>query len=77
MGDNRPIKTICWIKFLKSRNCTPGKGTNHTKWKCPNCCRSIIFREADKELPFFHVRTNLQTMGISIDEFLKWIEENC
>ena len=77
MGNHRPIRKTCWINFLKSKGCVEAKGTNHIKWKCPGCCRSIIFRNAPKEIPFAHIITNLDTMGVSIEDFLSWIAKNC
>ncbi|WP_304064336.1 hypothetical protein [Pedobacter glucosidilyticus] len=78
MGNNRPIKTKCWIKFLEFKNCKYiSTEASHDKWKCPGCLRSIIHRQKDKEIPAFHINSNLITMGISKDEFLEWIKENC
>lgn len=79
MGSFRPISTKCWIKFLKAHGCTfkSKKGTSHDKWRCPECIQSIIFRGAEKEIPFFHIQTNLETMGKTKEYFFTWIEENC
>ena len=79
MGQYRPIKTICWENFLTFKKCAfnkTAKGSHH-KWKCPNCFQSIIFRGAEKEIPFDHIITNLRTMGVPKEEFIKWIEDNC
>ena len=77
MSNYRPIKKKCWINFLKYKNCIPSNGTNHVKWKCPNCLQSIIFRNGDKDIPFGHIKTNLSTMEITIEEFMNWVKENC
>lgn len=77
MGGTAPIRTKCWIKFLESKGCYPARGTNHTKWKCPGCLRSIIFDRGQKDIPHVHVRTNLKNMGFSIVDFTKWMDENC
>ncbi|TRX52374.1 hypothetical protein FNH22_21925 [Fulvivirga sp. M361] len=64
MGENRPIKTKCWVAFLEYLGCKEEKkksGGSHFKWKCPECRRSIIIRPKDKEIPAFHIFTNLKT----------------
>ena len=77
MGSTAPVKTACFIKFLRSRGCEPDTGTNHNKWKCKGAFRSIIFDRSTKEIPFFHVKTNLRNMGISMADFKRWAKENC
>jgi hypothetical protein len=78
MGNDRPIRVKCWIRFLESRGCKPNsQNSSHTKWKCPGCFQSIIFWGDKKEIPFAHITTNLQTMKVTKDDFRKWIEENC
>ena len=75
---NQPVKTKCWVKFLESRGCVfKSIKESHHKWKCPNCLRSIIFRGANKEIPFIHIKTNLATLGVSVQEFEEWIKSNC
>ena len=75
---NKPISIKCWEKFLTSQNChfVRIRGSHHN-WKCPNCSRTIIFRGSKKEIPRFHINTNLKTMGISIKDFNEWIDKNC
>jgi hypothetical protein len=77
MGNSRPVKTACWRKFLQYRGCTEVGTNKHEKWKCPDCLQSIIFRHAEKDIPFGHIRTNLHTMGISTQDFWVWVGENC
>lgn len=78
MGNFRPIRVKCWENFLLSRGCIQNSiNASHHKWKCPDCMQSIIFRGAEKEIPFAHIKTNLSTMGIDKDVFLEWIKENC
>jgi hypothetical protein len=77
MGNNRPVKTKDWIAFLLFCGCKYLRTTaSHDHYKCPNCFRTITHREKDKEIPAMHLRTNLFTMGKTIDELYKWIEEN-
>lgn len=77
MADFKSIKKSCWINFLKHKGCIECDASRHVKWKCPGCFRSIIFRNAPKEIPFAHIHTNLMTMNISSDEFSAWIKINC
>ena len=79
MGNNRPVKTKHWLKFLASQNCTKKKnnGGSHSHYKCPGCFRTVTHREKDKEIPVFHLRTNLATMGLTLDYLYTWIKENC
>jgi len=78
MGNDRPVKVSCWEKFLKSCNCKyASTSASHHKWKCPSCFQSIIFRGAEKEIPYAHIKTNLMTMKIDKEVFLKWVAENC
>lgn len=77
MGNARPVQVKCWIAFLKSKNCQEAKGKKHAKWKCPGCLRSIIFRDQEKEIPFAHIKSNLQSMGVTVEEFWAWEALNC
>lgn len=78
MSNYRPIPTDCWVKFLKLKKCEPKSvKASHHKWRCPGCIRSIIFWENKKDMPFSHVASNLQSMGIAKEEFLSWLAENC
>lgn len=43
---------------------------------CPNCIRPIPVWEHKKEIPAFHIRESLKTLGVSQLEFLKWLDEN-
>jgi predicted RNA binding protein YcfA (HicA-like mRNA interferase family) len=75
---DRPIKTKCFITFLNSLECKSKRSKgSHFHYKCPGCFRPVVIREAEKEIPTFHIRSNLKTLGISFDTFEKWILENC
>ena len=77
MGNNRPVKTSDWIRFLKSRDCKYNSTeASHTKYKCPGCMRSIIFRDKDKDIPATHLKTNLKTMGLTLKDLYDWLEDN-
>ena len=78
MGNYRPIKTACFIKFLLSRGCTfESMEASHTKYKCPNCLMSIIFWGKKKEVPAAHLKTNMKTLGLTLEDLYKWVDENC
>ncbi len=78
MGNNRPVKTSCWVAYLLHLNCVYKRTTaSHDHYKCPDCFRTITHREKDKEIPPFHIRTNLNTLGKSMDDFLAWAKDNC
>ena len=78
MGYNRPIKTKDWIAFLKFHGCVYLRTTaSHFHYKCPNCNRTITFREKFKEVPALHAKTNLSSMGKTLKELYEWIDTNC
>lgn len=78
MGNNRPVKTIDWVAFLKAHNCRYLRTeASHDHYKCPNCLRTITHREKDKDIPALHCKTNLKTMGKTLKDLYEWIEKNC
>lgn len=73
-----PLKV--WIAFLEAQNCEfkrKGKG-DHQVWnkkhELPQLSRPLIFRIQYKNIPAFHIGTNLKTLGITNVEFEKMIE---
>ena len=71
MGEFRPVKTKDFIKFLKKYNCyrvEEKSGGSHFYWKKPGLTRRITIREADKDIPPFHIKTNLQTLGLKFED---------
>lgn len=78
MGNNRPVKTKDWVSFLKAHGCNYQRTTaSHDHYKCPKCIRTITHREKDKDIPALHCKTNLMTMGLTLEYLYKWIDENC
>lgn len=77
MGNNRPVKTKDWLAFLDAHECKY-KGTkgSHDHYRCPGCFRTITHREKDKEIPAMHLKTNLATMGMKLQDLYDWIEKN-
>ena len=77
MGNNRPVKTKCWVKFLEAHKCKYLRTkASHDLYKCPNCFRTITHREKDKEIPALHLQSNLKTMGYDLQYLYNWIKEN-
>lgn len=77
MGNNRPVKTKYWIAFLLAHSCKYIRTkASHSHYKCPNCWRTITYREKDKEIPAMHLRTNLKTLGKDLKYLYNWIENN-
>lgn len=77
MGNNRPVKTKCFIKFLAAHGCERKGHKKHEKWSKPGIIRPIMFWSQKKEVPFIHIKTNMNTLGIDISYFYQWIDENC
>ena len=78
MSNNRPIPTKCWEKYLKNIDCEFVRiKASHHHWKCPKCIRPITFWGDEKEIPAFHIKTCLFTLGIDRKDFLKWVGNNC
>lgn len=78
MGNNRPITASDWRRFLEAHGCRQKRHnkTSHEHWKCPKCLRTIVFRNQYKEIPPFHLKTNLQTMGKTLSYLYDWLEKN-
>ena len=80
MGNYRPIRTACWIKFLNLNGFfkVPKRFTgSHFLYKKIGAVRSIPVRENDKDVPAFHLSTGCRTIGCSLDFFYEWATENC
>jgi len=76
MGDYRPIKTKLFIKFLKRNGCyrlDSKSGGSHSYWKRAGLTRRITIREADKEIPPLHIKTNLETLGLKFEDLENFI----
>lgn len=74
----KAIKVSCWEKFLQLNKCRFNRTkASHDIWKCPGCIKPIVFRGAKKEIPAFHIHTNLKTMRVDAADFYSWVEQNC
>tara|TARA_R110002049_G_scaffold85844_6_gene218279 strand:+ start:9199 stop:9435 length:237 start_codon:yes stop_codon:yes gene_type:complete len=74
----QPIKTKVFIKFLKHNKCYKVKeksGGSHSYWKRPGLTRRIVIREADKEIPPLHIKTNLSTLGLKFEDLEKFMNK--
>lgn len=78
MGNNRPLSTKCWEKFL----CLKGYHHSHTSgshdiWTKTGTSRPIPVWGLKKEIPADHLRTSARTIGCTILDIYKWAEKNC
>jgi hypothetical protein len=74
----KPIPTKKFEKWLKKRGLICKRRTaSHDVWNYPDgqeqLWRPVIFRGAQKEIPGFHIHTNLITLNVDYDTFLKEI----
>jgi len=71
VGDFRPIKTKLFIKFLILHGCFrvgEKSGGSHSYWKKKGLVRRITIREADKDIPPAHIKSNLTTLGLDFQD---------
>jgi len=69
-----PLKTF--KKFLKQQGLKHIRNNRgHEIWDYPEnpLPRPITFQGRYKEIPLTHIHTNLRTLGISHEEFVKWM----
>lgn len=68
------VKTSLFRDFLKSQGCNFHQNRKrHEVWGRKDLNRPIIFQRAKKEIPWFHIKKNLETLGVGKEEFLKFI----
>jgi len=66
------------VSFLAAHDCKYLRtNASHVHYKCPGCWRTITHREKDKDIPPGHLRTNLATMGMTLQYLYAWVDENC
>lgn len=78
MGQLKPIPRQKWIKFLKQEGLSHKRTTaSHEVWdRLDNPLpRPIIVRTTDRDIPRLHLKTSLETLGMSVNEFLAKIAE--
>lgn len=74
----KPISTIKWKKWLRQKGLIHKRTeASHEVWDYPDdsLLNPIIFRGAKKEIPPFHIYTNLKTLGIDYKTFQKEIQK--
>lgn len=71
-----PVRTQKFRKFLKEQGCSFRriKG-DHEIWGRKDLMRDIVFITNEKEIPPFHLRNNLKTLGVSVYEFINWLNK--
>jgi len=75
MSRFRPIPRKKWEKFLRHVGCEKTRQkSSHIFYRKPGLKRPIVF-QADREISPHIIKTNLETLNISIKDFLKMIEE--
>ena len=71
----RPIKRNLFEKYLLSKRCflkrTEG---GHAVYDRRGLNRSIIIQTHFKEVPITHIKSNLKTLGETLEQFYKDIE---
>ena len=71
MGSLHPVKRKVFEKFLRYIGCTHTRTKgDHLIYTREDLKRPVVITK-DKEIPVFHIRTNLRTLGIDKDEFLE------
>lgn len=78
MGDFRPIKTKIFINFLLFKGCyrlNKNNGGSHFHWTKKGLKRRITIREADKDIPPLHIKTNLRTLGLEFSDLEDFINK--
>lgn len=72
MGELQSIKTSKFRTFLiyQGLELIRTKG-DHEIWYRYGLPRPVVIQAKNKNMPATHIRTNLKTMGISVQEFLR------
>jgi hypothetical protein len=73
----KPIATDKWKKWLKYRGLVYKRTeASHEIWDYPDdmLLRPVVFRSAKKEIPSYHIHTNLVTLGVDYKIFQKEIQ---
>jgi len=72
----RPIKRRLFEKYLLSKGCflkrTQG---GHAVYDRDGLNRPVIIQTHYKEIPITHIRTNLKTLGETLEQFHKDLKE--
>lgn len=75
MAALRPIHYSKFEKFLKEVGCHLARQRgDHRAWDRSDLIRPVIVR-TKKDLPVMEIKSNLRTLGISTEEYLRVIEQ--
>jgi len=70
-----PVQTSKFRKFLTSKGLKHIRTkASHEIWSRKDLLRPVVFQGAKKQIPEFHIRTNLKTLEVSEAEFLLFLE---
>lgn len=73
----KPIPTKLFIRYLKKKGLISlGMKGSHQKWDYPEhsakrLLRPVMIRPKESEIPPLHVKTNLDTLGVTYTAFEK------
>jgi hypothetical protein len=76
---DKPVDTYIFIAFLEHLGLQAVRSKeSHEAWnrEINPLDRPIIFRPSNKQIPPLHIRTNCLTLGWSVNDFWKWVEQN-
>lgn len=80
MSRLHPVKHKVFRKYLLSLNCKFDRiNGGHEIWSKNGILRPITFPihgDSKKDISSFYIESNLKTLGLTKDHFLKWIKAN-
>lgn len=66
-----PVSHSRFVKFLEHVGCKYLRESgNHKLYDRPDLKRPITIRRTN-DIPVFHIKTNLKTLGITVKEFIR------
>lgn len=77
----KQIPVYKFVKWLESKGLVHVRTTaSHDMYNYPDrhpkkLTRCVVIRTKDKDIPQFHIHTNLKTLGISKEEFEREIKQ--
>lgn len=74
----KPVPLSKWKKWLKYKGLVHIRTeASHEIWDFPDdsLMRPVVFRGTKKEIPSFHIQTNLQTLGVDYKTFQKELQQ--
>ncbi len=75
MGSKQSVKTRNFIKVIKHWGLTHrGTKGSHQRWSKAGMIRPVIIQSGNKNIPEFHIRNNLRTIGKSWKEFFDTLD---